>query len=323
MVNVRFNPGMRPDLSSISIIVPIYNCATRLPAHVEFLESISPKVRELIWVITESPDRSCEFARQAAARLGGRVLEWPRGLYGAWNAGIAAANGSFIYFSTIGDFFIRSDGLSLLHRLLEKTGADVAISPPQIHPPSRKHKKIAAHWPLFFYSNFLRRYAGRPIPRQAALLIQILSGASGLSGSAASCLFRASAMKGRPFPTRFHHYGDTAWLYQYLPEIDLAYWPESLARFWIHDSETRRIIDKQQIYMLTLEAALHLREQKQVDWVRDMVAASIEIDRVRDPHPKYGWWLYPKAWGQRIKRERSRFYLQSCLEKDFSRLPLS
>jgi hypothetical protein len=48
------------------------------------------------------------------------------------------------------------------------------------------------------------------LPKEKAFLIQILSGASGLLGSCASCLFRTSFQQSRLFPTEYHHYGDTA-----------------------------------------------------------------------------------------------------------------
>jgi hypothetical protein len=88
--------------------------------------------------------------------------------------------------------------------------------------------------------------------------MQILSGASGLLGSCASCLFRTSFMQSLPFPTEYHDYGDTAWTYQNLAEVTLAFHPDPAAQFKIHDLGTPRIVDKVQIYSLIDQLANHL-----------------------------------------------------------------
>jgi hypothetical protein len=291
---------MSQDLSSISVVVPVYQCVDRLPVHLDFLATLSHKVHELIWVITESPDGSDRMAREAAARLGGRILEMPRGLYASWNAGIAAATGEFLYISTVGDV-ISADGLTALLGLLRKTGADVAVSPALIYPPSKKNRKRTRHWPLFYFSKLLQPHAGKMIPRRQAILMQILAGASGLTGSCASCLFRSSALKTRPLPLDHHHYGDTAWLYHHLPEVTLAYWPDPVARFVIHGEDIQRKIDKDSIYRMANTLAQHL-EEKERKWVQEMNYAAKELDLIREPHPQHGWWMFPQAWGHRFAR---------------------
>lgn len=296
------------SLSSVSVIVPVYECAERLPRHVEALQNFAHRVHEIVWVITESPDGSDRKAREAAVRLGGRIVEMPRGLYAAWNAGIAAAEGEFIYISTVGDV-ISMDGLAALLGLLRQTGADVAVSPPVIYPPSKANLKRSRHWPLFHFEKLLRPYAGKMIPRRKAIFMQILSGASGLTGSCASCLFRAPVLKNRPFPLDHHHYGDTAWLYRYLPEITLAYWPDPLARFEIHDKGIERIIEKRQIYGLINLLAKHLSREEKA-WTESLTRSCLALDQIRDPHPRNGWWLLPKAWNHRFTREICRFRLK-------------
>ena len=296
---VQPEPGMDP-LSSVSVVVPVYQCAERLPRHLEVLQTFSGRVHEMIWVLTESPDGSDRMAREAAVRLGGRIMEMPRGLYAAWNAGIAATTGEYIYISTVGDV-ISTDGLTALLGLLQKTGADVAVSPPVIYPPSKANLKRSQHWPLFRFEKLLRPYAGKMIPRRQAIVMQILSGASGLTGSCASCLFRAPILKSRPFPLDHHHYGDTAWLYQHLHEINLAYWPKPVARFEIHGEEEKRVVDKEKVYQLILGLARHLPENETA-WVEKIVGSSTMLDHIRDPHPKYGWWFLPKAWWYRFIR---------------------
>ena len=293
------------------MVIPVYQSAERLPGHIESLRRLLPMVHEFIWVITESPDGSHEIAREAARELGGQVLEVPRGLYQAWNSGISLASGDFIYISTIGDT-ITPEGLNALWHCLRKTAADVVFSPPIISPATGTNLKRSLHWPVFAFSKFLNRLAETRIPTEKAILLQILSGASGLLGSCASCLFRASFLKSRPFPTKYHHYGDTAWTYQNLSEAIVAFHPDRVAHFQIHDSEAPRTVDKNQIYSLINQLAIHL-PLPLTQTIHTYTLSSFPIDRIRDPHPKFGWWWLPDAWNARWNRNKMKKALLQAL----------
>jgi hypothetical protein len=264
-------------------------------------------------VITESVDGSHITAREAAKELGGQVWEVPRGLYQAWNSGIARATGDLIYISTIGDT-ITPEGLNALSVCIRKSEADVVFSPPAIFPSTQANLKHCRHWTVFVFSKILNQFSGVRIPKEKAILLQILSGASGLLGSCASCLFRASFLQSRPFPTEYHHYGDTAWTYQNLPEAILAFHPNPVARFVIHNAKTPRIVDKDQVYRLSEELATHLpRQLTQI--VHHYIQAARQIDKIRDPHPKFGWWWMPEAWQARWKRNKmKRSLLQASIQ---------
>jgi hypothetical protein len=261
-------------------------------------------VHEFIWVITESPDGSHEIARKAAKEIGGHVLEVPRGLYQAWNSGIARATGEFIYISTIGDT-ITPEGMNALSLCIQKNQADVVFSPPVISPATEANLERSRHWPIFKFSQILNQHAESRLPKEKAFLIQILSGASGLLGSCASCLFRTSFLQSRPFPTDHHHYGDTGWIYQNLTEVTLAFYPHPVAQFQIHDAEIPRIVDKNQIYNLIDQLATQLPPLlAQIS--HNYTRASFHIDRIRDPHPRFGWWWMPTAWQARWKRNKMK-----------------
>ena len=291
------------NLSSISVIIPVYQSAERLTEHIASLRKLHSQVHEFIWVITESPDGSHEIAREAAQELGGQVLEVPRGLYQAWNSGIARATGDLIYISTIGDT-ITPEGLNALSVCIRKNEADVVFSPPIISPATQPNLKRCRHWTVFEFSKILDQFSGVRIPMEKAVLMQILSGATGLLGSCASCLFRTSFLKARPFSDEYHHYGDTAWTYKNLPDAILAFHPEPVARFVIHDQNTPRIVDKRQIYRLTEELMLQLPRQV-TRIVHEYIRASLQIDTIRDPHPRFGWWTRPSAWKERFIRQQS------------------
>lgn len=291
------------NVSSISAIIPVYQCAERLPEHIDCLRRLRPMVHEFIWAITESPDRSHEIAREAAKELGGQILEVPRGLYQAWNFAIARATGDFIYISTIGDT-ITPEGLNALSVCIRKNEADVVFSPPVISPPTRANLEHSRHWPVYRFDNILSRFGGFCIPKEKAILMQILSGASGLLGSCASCLFRASFLLSRPFATDHYHYGDTVWSYQNIPEALLAFHPDTVARFTIHDSAISRIVDKKKIYGLMNQLAKALPPER-CSLVRSLTLSMERIDAIRDPHPKYGWWTSHSAWKERFIRQQS------------------
>lgn len=298
---------------SISVVIPVYQCSERLPEHIECLRRLRPNVHEFIWVITESPDGSHKIARKAAQELGGQVLQVPRGLYQAWNSGIARATGEFIYISTIGET-ITPEGLNALALCIQKNQADVVFSPPTIFPSSRANLKHSMHWPVFVFREALNRFSGVIVPREKAVLIQAISGASGLLGSCASCLFSTFFMQCRPFPADHHHYGDTAWTFQHLPEMRLAFYPNPAAKFTIHGHSDKKPILKKQIYRLTENLRNHLPPDQSATLLR-YVQASQQIDKIRDPHPKFGWWWMPAAWTARSQRNISKRALISALER--------
>ena len=288
---------------SISVVVPVYQSAERLAEHVESLRLLRPIIHEFIWVITESSDGSHKIAREAAQELGGQVLEVPRGLYQAWNSGIALATGEFIYISTIGDT-ITPEGLNALSVCIRKNEADVVFSPPVIFPATKMNLKQCLHWTVFSFAKVMNRFSGICIPKEKAILLQILSGASGLLGSCASCLFRASFLQATPFPTDYYHYSDTAWTYQNLPKAILAFHPDPVARFVVHDQNTHRTVDKRHIYRLSEELGNQLNPTLG-NIVNEYIRSSIQIDKIRDPHPRFGWWTRPSAWKERFIRQQS------------------
>jgi hypothetical protein len=174
--------------------------------------------------------------------------------------------------------------------------------------------KHCLHWTVFFFAKVLNRFSGICIPKEKAILLQILSGASGLLGSCASCLFRASFLQAAPFPTNYYHYGDTAWTYQNLPKALLAFHPDPVARFVVHDQNTHRTVDKRQIYRLSEELGNQLNPTLG-NIVNKYIRSSIQIDKIRDPHPRFGWWWIPEAWQARWARDIAQRSLLQALRQ--------
>jgi hypothetical protein len=118
-------------------------------------------------------------------------------------------------------------------------------------------------------------------------------------------LFRTSFLQSRLFPTEYHHYGKTAWTFQNLPEMILAYYPNPVARFTVHDHSTKKTVMKKQIYSLT-ENLRSLLPPDQSVILMGYVQSSQQIDKIRDPHPKFGWWWMPDAWAAKWKRNNAQ-----------------
>jgi len=305
-------------LYPISVIIPVYQAGPRIQKHIEALELLAPCVRETIWVITPSADASCQAARQAAQRLGGLILDRPPGLYPAWNAGLAAAKSEFIYISTCGDG-IQPSGLEALLTTLQNSRADVVISPPEMHPAGKRTADLSRDWPVFRFARELHRFAGKRIPVEVTTLVQILSGASSILGSCASCLFRASVFERALFPETYFHYGDTAWIYEKLPHISLAFHAQPVAQFWFHETSHPQCVDKRQVYQMMTDLARHLPPEEE-SAVQSMIASSQRLDALRGESPKSGWWLDPQAWICRWHRQSSRSYLLKSLHETAAHL---
>jgi hypothetical protein len=78
-----------------------------------------------------------------------------------------------------------------------------------------------------------------------------------------------------------------------------------VARFVMHDESITRTVSKAQIYNLIDQLSPHLPFS--VMRAREnYIHSSKELDKIRDPHPKFGWWWMPKAWRARWIREAAK-----------------
>lgn len=297
----------------ITALVPVYECADRLPRHVHFLRRLAPTLADLVWVVTPSGDGSHEIAARACKELGGRLLSVPPGLYPAWNAGISKIKTKYTYISTIGEE-ITPEGLVAMADLLRKQDADLCFSPPAIVPAVPDSFQRTRHWPVFRFADFLRPYDGRVLPVSMLACLQAISGISGVFGSCASCVFATATLQSRPFPDDFLHYGDTAWFYAHLCRLRTIYRKEVCSTFHVHDLSRRRIrrqdlrrcvdrlcaeyaqIDPRSAVPQMLQAHQHHREM---------------VDRLREPHPFRYWWTNPAAWLWWFRRKASEKKIRS------------
>lgn len=296
------DPSSAP--APISVVIPVYQCAGRLPEHIRMIRHLRPSFGQVIWVCTPSQDGSHDTARREAESRGDDYLEVPRGLYQAWNRGIARATRPFTYVSTVGDA-ITPEGLASMQASLQGLQATIVFSPAQILPFTRENIRRTRHWPIFYYDYLLWMYDGRIVPTPVLARLQLLAGISCLLGSFASCLSQTPFLQARPFPSDFYHYGDTAWFYQHLTEARVAYLKNSCSTFFVHDHSVRYISPDD--LGRCISSFAHAYEKKYpsnelLTLARMLRQARHRLNYYRQPHPYRFWWLNPVAWGWRIVR---------------------
>ena len=94
----------------VSVIVPVYNAATYLPACIASLRAQTMEDIELIFVDDASTDGSLALLRRAQEQdVRVRVIAFPenRGVSCARNAGLDAATGEFVGFCDADDWVER------------------------------------------------------------------------------------------------------------------------------------------------------------------------------------------------------------------------
>jgi len=293
-----------PTDGRITIVVPVFQCRDRLASHIEFLKSLCEIGPDFIWVATQSSDDSHLLSQEAARGIGGKYLEVPAGLYSAWNRGIQEVQTEFTYISTVGEF-ITPEGLLHMRTILSALRADLCFSPPRIYPSNKRSTAATRHWPVFQHSKLLSAMSGKILPISIAAHLQALSGHSCLLGSCSSILFRTECIRENPFPNNYLHYGDTAWFYNNLCHLKIAFIDNVFSTFHVHDFSSRSVslahlqtfmevlaTDYQKIYPSSPFPSL----------VLDLMSARQALDHLREPHPYRFWWMDWHAWLWRFKR---------------------
>jgi hypothetical protein len=226
------------DILPITVILPIYNCADRLAAHLESLQEWLPSVEEVIVIDSGSVDGSADLARRKIAHPNVRHVVVPPGLYEAWNHAAAMANGEFCYFSTVGDV---TSGVGLEHLLnvaLEHN-SDVIISPPRC---INEDGTESSHRVFPIHSILQASLLEQPFKLKPWVSYLMATGFSieSFLGSSASNLYRGRCLKENPFPTDFGKAGDSAWLRKNALKYSFSITPRVCADFLLHQDHATR-----------------------------------------------------------------------------------
>ena len=119
-----------PAKSTLSVVLPTYNCAQLMERHLDAMATWSDLAEEIVVVDSRSTDGTLDLIRSRLRHPNVRIIERDRGLYESWNEGIAATTSDWVYISTAGDTIERAHLLHLLD-LGERATADVVISAPR------------------------------------------------------------------------------------------------------------------------------------------------------------------------------------------------
>jgi len=289
------------NLSEITVVVPVWQCAERIQKHFEVVRRLSAAGCPTIWVCSWSEDGSHQLAKEESERIGGHYLLTPRGLYDSWNKGIQESRTPYTYISTVGESIL-PEGLAHLWDLIRKVEADFVFSPPTL-PQNIKARRQILQWPVFVHAQKLKIFDHRVVPTNLVASIQSASGISCLLGSFSSCLCRTSFMQGHAFPTRFYHYGDTAWFSMNLNRCRVAYSVRAVADFQFHDAPQRRINpDHRQIFLRWIARNTFPKGNFFRFVVLKYCLYIRFLDLKRGTRPKRYWYLNPKVFYIRILR---------------------
>lgn len=215
----------------ITVILPTRNAAAGIDAHLEAMEAWLPDAAQVV-VVDSSEDDTLARVR---ARLGGRVdAEFharPRGLYEAWNFGVSRARERCVYFSTVGDS-LDADGLRFLFSGLERSAADIFVSPPRMAYEDPEAKPLK--WPIHAATEHLAPEAPVVLAPELAFVLSTSFLPGTLLGSSASNLYRTEFLRARPFPEGWGHCADSAWMISHAAEARVAITARPVATFVRH-----------------------------------------------------------------------------------------
>ena len=299
------------NLSEITVVVPVRQCADRLQKHFEIVRRLASAGCPTVWVCSSSEDGSHQLAKKESERIGGRYFLTPRGLYQSWNMGIKESRTPFTYISTVGESIL-PEGLAHLWDLIRKVEADLVFSPPILNS-NPEHRRQILRWPIFTNERKLKMFDQRVLPAPIAASIQSVSGFSCLLGSFSSCLCRTTFMQSYPFPTRFHHYGDTGWFCQNLSRSRLAYSHTAVADFQIHDAPQRAINPAHhRAFLRSITRHLYRKDKSLLRTaIRRYIIYLRYLDSKRGTRPKRYWYLNPKVLYIRILRGLCESYIKA------------
>lgn len=217
----------------IGVVLPTLNVAEYLPEHLASMRDWLQLVEEIVVVDSESSDGTVEMLQAELGHDRVRYFSRPRGLYQAWNFGVAQVRAPYTYVSTVGDSISR-DGLAALYEVACSRAADVVISPPRF-VNQQGQPATSLDWPI---QRLIRDFDIREpvrLTRCAAFGIAVLSNDDALLGSSASNLYNTRYLADHPFPAEFGTAGDCAWALANGLDAGIAILPVSVSTFRIHE----------------------------------------------------------------------------------------
>jgi glycosyltransferase involved in cell wall biosynthesis len=217
----------------IGVVLPTLNCMQLLPDHLESMRAWVDSVSEIVVVDSESSDGTVEMIRDRLRHPNITFHQRPRGLYQAWNFGLAHLNTKYAYVSTVGDSITR-DGLEHLHEVAEQSSCDAVISKPRFIEADGTPVGKEVRWPIDDVLTTLRLSQPAVLEGLRLFICVLFNTTDAILGSSASNLYRTDVMKARPFPVDFGTVGDGAWGLANALDVRLGITPLQFSTFRYH-----------------------------------------------------------------------------------------
>ncbi len=116
----------------ITVIVSVYNGVETLQQCIDSVSTQTYARKELIVIDGGSTDGSAELIKANSGALAYWISEPDRGIYSAWNKGLAKASGDWVCFIGSDDFLWGHDVLQRLALSLSQTPSDINVAYGQI-----------------------------------------------------------------------------------------------------------------------------------------------------------------------------------------------
>jgi glycosyltransferase involved in cell wall biosynthesis len=300
----------------VSIVSPVRDCASAMPAHAAHLRKLAEVADEIIVVDSDSTDGTLEILKKELEGLGVIFLNHPPGLYQSWNFGIAAATQPYCTVASVGDN-LPVESLRKLTATMERFEADVVVSAPlMIADGDQASKRI---WPIHRVITAAKITEPREISGAAWLAITLGYFPASLISSSAGNLYRTKLLQENPFPTEFGHAGDCAWALQMSRVAKWVIDPTVKSYFWVHAvsahrkkrSEDRAKAMNRMVNGLFADSENFLREHGVPNELLDLLRqasdqmlekAMLQIRYAEIRRKVLPWFLHPES--VRVKRGR-------------------
>lgn len=286
--------SLQESLRRVSIILPSYQCRRQLEHHVEFMAPVLAACGRTIWVSSPSNDGTHEFSRKCAGWFHGISLVLPRGLYRAWNQGIAHVKTPWTYISTVGEFAL-PEFLARMIQRGDSACADLVVSAPFLTPANIAFTR---RWPVQKHKWFLFCWPGRLLPQPFLLYSSLAGGHATMMGSSASNLYRTAFLHDNPFPENYGDFGDSALFYRTIARIRVSFCRGWGSGFTAHYAE--RVLPRMSSFRrLVYETKSSLPPPVWNPLFRFLAFRTL-LTRKRGVRPGRGWWLNPLLFRFRI-----------------------
>lgn len=310
----------------LGVVIPTKNSMPYLPRHVEGLQPWLDLATEVLVVDSHSTDGTVDFLRANLTHPALRFTSHPPGLYASWNHGIAQISSKYVYIATTGDTITRA-GVGQLVEAAESLACDVVISRPTFCDVSGLTQPHAP-WPADDVVATLDVKQPYRLRQIEAVIFAAAHASNALTGSCASDLFRTEIFQRHPFPTDFGTSGDAAWGWMHAAEVTWGVVPGKFSTFTLHPTNASAAEKQSHLTARRADAVLRAAMnswrhsgvitdqtlprvlwEELVTWLTSYFDAKEAFDQNR--RGSLPWVLNPRAWKNRMQRERAARTLHS------------